>query len=185
MWVSYKAKKRKLLCCPQVEFLNIWVGWIFFFFWFSFLKSTQTYRQNLGAFSPFFSKKKMKKKKKKNHLIWQRLGAFPTLIYFILFLEMGRSLAEGNTTFFSWPNAEPHHCKFEKLWEYTESERQLLQPELPRSAVATEYSVPLQLLYLTLTVATAVLCYMRPIYVDGQRYLVVSRLSIGINILLN
>ena len=31
------AKKRKLLCCPQVEFLNIWVGRSVVFFKLSFL----------------------------------------------------------------------------------------------------------------------------------------------------
>ena len=45
------GQKRKKLCCPQVEFLNIWVGWSHFFF---FLKLNEV--QKLDAFSTSFVK---------------------------------------------------------------------------------------------------------------------------------
>ena len=61
--VVHKAKKRKLFCCPQVEFLNIWVG-----------RSENIY------FFHLFPSKKIKK-----HPILQKLGAFPTPTFLFYF----------------------------------------------------------------------------------------------------
>ena len=62
----HKAKKRKLLCCTQVEFLNIWVG--------QSEKKSQGTQQvpNLYIFHLFFSKNTQSDKK---------LGAFPTVSF--------------------------------------------------------------------------------------------------------
>ena len=78
-------KRRKLLCCPQVEFLNIWGSRLEnIFFLITILKSTHKYQK--WVHFPLFSQQKKKKKKKMNkHPILQKLGAFPTLT-FISFL---------------------------------------------------------------------------------------------------
>ena len=53
---------------------------------------------NLGAFSTFFLKTG-----EKNHQICQKFDAFPTLLFFILFFEMGQ-LVRVTQDSFCWPN---------------------------------------------------------------------------------
>ena len=86
-----KAKKRKLLCCPQVEFLNIWVSRSANNFFLFFLKHPKV--QHLGAFSTFFLKKGEKTPSLK------KIGCIPDPNFFHFIFGDG-SVAEGNTTFF-------------------------------------------------------------------------------------
>ena len=74
--------KKKLLGCPQVKFLNIWVGRSDFFI-ILFFKKHPDYKIWV-YFPPFFTKRLNK------HPIWQE-WCIPDLNSLILFLEMGRS----------------------------------------------------------------------------------------------
>ena len=94
------GKKRKLLCCPYVEFQKSCVGLskfmsIFFFFFFFFFEKHPKV-QNVGTFSTISSKKKQP--------IWSKLGAFLTVFCFCFcffsfkFYFLLKSVTEGNTT---------------------------------------------------------------------------------------
>ena len=87
-----KAKKGKLLCCPQVNFLIIWFGWlenIFFLNIFFFQKAPKGTKIRVH-FQLFF--KKSEQKRKKNACI-----PGP---YFVHFIFGDVSVAEGNNIFF-------------------------------------------------------------------------------------
>ena len=74
------------MCCPQVEFLENWVGrseCVVIFFFSKFPKA-----QNLGAFSTIFIKKKKKKMNK--------IGCYPDNNFF-------NSRLGSFAIFFSWP----------------------------------------------------------------------------------
>ena len=80
-----------------MEFLNIWVGWSEFFLNYFGKKAPKV--QNLGAFSHLFFSKKVKK-----HPIWQKLGAIPTLVFLVLFLETGFGRWGQHSNFWVGPN---------------------------------------------------------------------------------
>ena len=49
-----KQKKRKLLCCPQVIYLNIWAGWLVNLLFFRLFFKTPKSNQIWVHFLPFF-----------------------------------------------------------------------------------------------------------------------------------
>ena len=86
-----KRKKRKLLCCHEVEFLEVVsVGQIFGFF-FNYFKNHPKV-QHLGAFSTIFLKK---------HPIWAKMVAFPTVILKTILTRVGR-WGQHNIFFMAW-----------------------------------------------------------------------------------
>ena len=103
MWSAGHLDQKKKNCCgcPQVEFLNIWVGLSEnnFFNHLFFLKHPKV--QHLGAFSTFFLKKKKKVKKKKKTPNLTKIVCIPgPNLFEFYFLAMSGLVTEGNTTFF-------------------------------------------------------------------------------------
>ena len=88
LWQDKAKKRKQLLSCPQVGFLNFGGSRSEIYF------SEHPKVQNLGAFSTFFLKKS------KKHPIWTKLGAFLTLFFKILFFEDGQSLKATQHFFF-------------------------------------------------------------------------------------
>ena len=79
-YVSVMHKTKKNNCCVALKW-DFWKSWVgrskFFFFLNNFFKKHPK-GPNLGAYSIIFLK---------THPIWAKLGAFPTLLFFIFIFE--------------------------------------------------------------------------------------------------